>query len=86
LIRSLSVDCLDAILGKTVTFETIDRRKLEINIAPGTQHGQTLAVQGFGMPNISNSYMKGRLLLNINITVPTNLNQRQKDLIRQALI
>jgi len=86
LVRSLSINCLDAILGKTVTFETIDRRRLEINITPGTQHGQTLAVQGYGMPNMSNSYMKGRLLLNINITIPTNLNQRQKDLIRQALV
>jgi len=83
LIRSLSVNCLDAILGKTIQFETIDNRKLEVNITPGTQHGQTLAISGYGMPNMSNNYMKGRLLLNINITIPTNLTEQQKDLIRQ---
>ena len=83
LIKSLSVDCIDAMLGKRIQFNTIDGRTLEVNIAPGTQHGQTLAVQGHGMPNISNSYMKGRLLLNINITIPTNLNEHQKQLLRQ---
>ena len=83
LVRSLSVNCLDAILGKTIQFETIDNRTLEINIAPGTQHGQTLAVNGYGMPHMSNNYIKGRLLLNVNITVPNNLTEQQKDLIRQ---
>jgi len=85
LIRPLNVDCLDAILGKTLQFETLDHRTLEINIAPGTQHGQMLAVQGYGMPNIQNSNMRGRLLLNINITVPTNLTDEQKLLIKQIV-
>jgi DnaJ-class molecular chaperone len=83
LVKNLQVSCIDAILGKNIPFTTIDGRSLEVNIAPGTQHGQTLAVQGHGMPNVSNSYMKGRLLLNINITIPTNLNEYQKQLLRQ---
>lgn len=85
LIKSLSVSCLDAIIGKSVQFDTIDGRTLEVTIAPGTQHGQTLAVQGYGMSNMSNAYMKGRLLLNINITVPTNLTESQKELIKQIV-
>jgi DnaJ-class molecular chaperone len=83
LVKPLKINCIDAMLGKTVQFTTIDNRTLEINIAPGTQHGQTLAVQGYGMPNMSNSYMKGRLLLNINITIPTNISEDQKHLLRQ---
>ena len=70
-------------LGKKVQFTNIDGRNLEVNIAPGTQHGQTLAVQGHGMPNMSNSYMKGRLLLTIGVTIPTNLNEYQKQLLSQ---
>lgn len=85
LIKTLSVSCLDAIVGKNVQFDTIDGKTLEMTIAPGTQHGQTLAVQGYGMPSISNAYMKGRLLLNINITVPTNLTVSQKELIKQIV-
>ena len=85
LIRGLRVNCLDAILGKTMQFDTIDGRTLEVNIQPGTQHGQTLAVAGYGMPNMSNSFMKGRLLLQINITVPTNLTATQKELVKQII-
>lgn len=85
LVKSLSVSCLDAIIGKSVQFDTIDGKTLEVMINPGTQHGQTLAVQGYGMPNMSNAYMKGRLLLNINITVPTNLTESQKELIKQIV-
>ena len=86
LIRKLNVNCLDAILGKTMQFDTIDGRTLEVNIQPGTQHGQTLAVAGYGMPNMSNSFMKGRLLLQINITVPTNLTATQKELVKQIIL
>lgn len=85
LVRPLLINCFDAILGKLIQFETIDDKTLEISIAPGTQHGQTLAVQGYGMPNIQNSYMRGRLLLNINVTVPTNLTDAQKSLIKQIV-
>ena len=85
LVKTLSVSCLDAIIGKNVQFDTIDGKTLEVTINPGTQHGQTLAVQGYGMPNINNAYMKGRLLLNINITVPTNLTESQKELIKQIV-
>jgi DnaJ-class molecular chaperone len=83
LVKNLSVNCIDAMLGKKVQFTTIDGRNLEVNITPGIQHGQTLAVQGHGMPNMSNSYMKGRLLLNISVTIPTNLTEYQKQLLRQ---
>jgi DnaJ-class molecular chaperone len=85
LLRSLFVSCFDAILGKTIKFDTIDGKNLEVNIAPGTQHGQILAVQGYGMPNMADQRMKGRLLLEINIRIPTDLNQQQKDLVKQII-
>jgi curved DNA-binding protein len=83
LVKVLQINCLDAIIGKTMQFDTIDHKTLEVIINPGTQHGQILAVQGYGMPNIANANMKGRLLLTINIIVPTNLTETQKDLIKQ---
>ena len=86
LIREFPVNCLDAILGKVMQFDTIDNRTLEINIQPGTQHGQLLAVAGYGMPNMSNNFMKGRLLLQVKITVPTNLTEEQKNLIKQIIL
>ena len=85
LLRTLTVNCFDAILGKTVKFDTLDGKTLEVNVAPGTQPGQTLAVQGYGMPYMADPRMKGRLLLEINITIPTDLNQQQKDLVKQLI-
>lgn len=85
LVRALPVNCLDAILGKTMQFDTLDGRTLEIVIPAGTQHGQILAVAGYGMPNMANHFMKGRLLLQINITIPTNLTETQKELVKQII-
>jgi DnaJ-class molecular chaperone len=44
-----------------------------------------LAVHGYGMPNLQNNNIKGKLLLQINITVPTNLSDTHKDLLRQIV-
>lgn len=85
LLRALTISCFDAILGKTIKFDTIDGKTLEVNINPGTQHGQILAVQNYGMPHMADQRMKGRLLLEINITVPADLTEQQKDLVRQII-
>ncbi len=86
LFKNIELNCLDAILGKVINIKTLEEKSLDISINPGTQHGQTLAVQGFGMPNVNNPNIRGRLLLNVNIIVPTNLSVEQKELIRKNLI
>jgi curved DNA-binding protein len=85
LLMALQLNCLEAIVGCTKRFDTIDGRTLEINIQPGTQHGQVMSVQGHGMPNMSDNRMKGRLLLNISIIIPKNLTEEQKNIIRQII-
>jgi DnaJ-class molecular chaperone len=77
LIRGLEVNAIDAILGKTYYFETIDNKELEVKIHPGTQHGQMLSAPGYGMPAMSDNRFVGRLLIKINIKIPTNLTQAQ---------
>ncbi len=85
LIRNLDINCLEAIVGCSKQFDTIDGKTLEIKIDPGTQHGRMFSVQGYGMPNISDNRMRGRLLLNVNITIPTNLTEEQKDFIKKII-
>lgn len=85
LLMVVNINCLEAIIGKTVIVSTLDKKNLEIKIQPGTQHGQTLAVQGYGMPNINDPQMRGRLLINVNITIPTDLKENQKELIKQII-
>jgi curved DNA-binding protein len=82
LIRSINISCIDAMLGKTITVDTIDGKTLEMEIKPGTQPGQMLAANGYGMPNVNDNRFKGRMLIQINMTIPT-LSDYQSDVIKQ---
>lgn len=83
--RTLTVTCFDAILGKTIKFDTIDGKLIEVYINPGTQHGQIMAVQNYGMPNMADQRIKGRLLLEVNISIPSDLSDLQKNLVKQII-
>lgn len=83
LVRSLEVNALDAILGKVYTIETIDKRILEINIKPGTQPGTILAAHGYGMPNINDNRFVGRMLIQVNVKIPTDLSEEKLNKLRE---
>jgi len=85
LVYQLQLNCLDAIVGKLIRITTLDKKQVDINISPGTQNGQMLAVPGYGMPLINNPQMRGKLLIQSNIVIPTNLSQHQRELIKQVL-
>jgi len=78
LIVSLDINAIDAILGTVQDVKTIDGRVLQVTINPGTQHGQTLAANGYGMPKMSDYRFTGRMLMNVNIRIPTDLSETQK--------
>jgi DnaJ-class molecular chaperone len=78
LVKDITIDCIDAMLGKEIEISTLDNKKLTGNIPPGTQPDSILNIPGHGMPNINNPESKGRLLLHIKMVVP-NLNTSQKD-------
>lgn len=84
LVRTVVITCIDAMLGKNVRVTTIDNRQLDVEIAPGTQAGSILALQGQGMPNINDPRFKGRLLLEISIIIPNNLTEQQKKALQEA--
>lgn len=85
LIVDLTVDCFDAVLGKTIQLDTIDGKTLETAIPAGIQQGQSLSIQGYGMPNISNSNMRGRMMVNINISIPRTLTNDQKEALKKII-
>ena len=80
---TLNVDCIDAIVGKTVHLTTIDSKLLEFTIKPGTQHGQVMGAAGYGMPKLGDSRFRGRMLIHINIVVPTDLSEAQKQILKE---
>lgn len=85
LLINIQLNCLEAIIGKNITIDTLDKKSLEIKIQPGIQPGQTLAIHGHGMPNINDPRMRGRLLINVSIVVPTDLTDQQKEIIKQLI-
>jgi curved DNA-binding protein len=82
LIKELDVNVWDSLLGETLHVTTIDGRTFEVKIPEGIQHDQILNVPDCGMP-IMNTNRKGRLLLKVRITIPRNLTDEQKDLVRK---
>lgn len=83
LYKTIQVNCIDAMLGKSINVETIDGRTLEVKIPEGCQYGQRLALHGQGMPNIRDARMRGRLIIVAEVIVPTDLNFQQKELLKQ---
>ena len=84
LIKTIDICALDAILGTEYVVRTIDKKDLSVTIPAGTQPNTTLAIQGHGMPNMHDPRFKGRLLLKINIIIPSSITAEQKYLITQA--
>jgi curved DNA-binding protein len=83
LVRKLDISCIDAMIGRKILITTIDNKTLDLTIKPGTQHGQTLAASGWGMPHMRDSRFKGRLLIEINVIIPTDLTEIQKQILQE---
>jgi DnaJ-class molecular chaperone len=79
----MEISCIYAMIGKTFRIDTIDGKTLELSIRPGTQHGQMLSAAGYGMPKLNDNRFKGRMLININVKIPTNLTDAQKQILQQ---
>lgn len=83
LISEISIDCLDAMLGTSITFRSIRGNDLRLRIPPGTQPGHVLRVPNYGLPSLENS-KPGDQYITVNITVPTNLSSDCLELIKKA--
>ena len=83
LVCRLQVGAIDAIVGKTYNIDTIDKRTLEIAIKPGTQPGTVMAAHGYGMPSINDNRFIGRMLIQIEVIIPTNLTEEQLSKLRE---
>lgn len=65
-------------LGGEIEIETLDDKKLSVKIPAGTQIGSRLRVRGHGMPNPHRSGSFGDLFVEITMTVPNKLTEKQK--------
>jgi molecular chaperone DnaJ len=80
-IYELPLSVAQAALGDTVEIPTVDGPE-KIEIAPGTQYGKTIRINGRGVPHVR-SGRRGDQLVYVRVVIPTNLTEEQKQALQQ---
>lgn len=70
-----------AVLGDNVEVPTL-KEKLKVRVKPGTQPNTLVRLRGQGIHDV-NGFGIGDLYIRLNIVIPTRLNSKQKDLIKE---
>ena len=79
---TIDIDLYAAILGSEITVDTFDG-KAKLNIKPGTQNGTKIKLKGKGFPVYKKEGEFGNLIITLNVKIPTNLTEKQKELFEQ---
>jgi len=85
LVTALDVPAPLAALGATLEAPTLDG-PVEVEIAPGTQPGETIVLRGRGMPALRRAgrgRTHGDLRIVVNVVVPRRLTREQRALYEQ---
>lgn len=80
LITSVSINALDAIAGCEREVKSLDGKTYVINIPRGAQVGTKFGIANEGIYSI-NTPNRGRLIINLEISIPTNLTDQQLEII-----
>jgi molecular chaperone DnaJ len=78
LISTISIPATEAMLGTTVTVPTLDGSE-EVEVEPGTQPNTEKVLRGLGLPRL-NSRRRGNQRVILDVFVPTNLSDEQREL------
>lgn len=71
-----------AILGGEITVNTLNG-KVKLKVRPGTQNGTKVRLKGKGFPIYKQEGSFGDLIVTYNVTIPVNLSEKQRTLLRQ---
>lgn len=82
LFTNIDINALDAIIGCSVEFLTLDGKTFELTVPPGTQFGTKFKIGGQGLYAMNQS-ARGNLYLIANIVIPTDLSEDKLETIRQ---
>jgi len=88
LYTEVEIDMFTAILGGEVRVPTM-ARPVKLKVPPNTQAGSKFRVNGRGMPRLRKKDEYGDLYARVLVTVPTDLDAYQQDLLlqlRQSLV
>ena len=71
-----------AALGGEVAAPTLDGADVSLTIPAETQNGRVLRLRGLGMPAVRGKD-RGDLLVQVSVTIPRNLTDRERELFRE---
>jgi|TARA_B100001964_G_scaffold197011_1_gene221844 curved DNA-binding protein len=74
------IDAFEAILGTIIIIKTMSSKTIKATIKAGTQPGTFIRIPNEGMP-IIRSNQKGHLFVRIDVLIPSNFTQEQKDIL-----
>lgn len=74
------IDFIQAVLGDEIEIHTVYGSE-KIKIKPGTQPGTVITLKNKGVPNVNNNRVIGDLILTLNVVVPTEISDKQKQLL-----
>jgi curved DNA-binding protein len=76
LIYNHNIDLWSALLGGSLTIDTLDNRTINITIPKGIQPDTMLSCRGEGLPDVHHRH-RGNLFIKFKIELPRNLTQDQ---------
>jgi curved DNA-binding protein len=76
------VDLYTALLGGQVRVQTLSGPVM-LTVQPGTQNGQTFRLRGKGMPRLREKGEHGDLYARVDVRLPTELTERQRELLEE---
>lgn len=77
-----TISFAQAALGSKILVETLDG-KIELTIPAGTQTGTVFRIRGKGVPVLGSKNRRGDHHVQVTVSVPTHLNAKQKELLRE---
>ena len=78
---NVNIDLYTALLGGEVLLQLSNGSKVKLKVKPETQNGTRVRLRGKGYDRGDGTI--GDMIITYNIMLPTNLSERQKDLLRQ---
>ena len=78
---TVNIDLYTALLGGQIIIQLSSGQKIKLRVKPETQQGTKVRVRGKGYDRGDGTY--GDLIITYNVKLPTNLSERQKQLLRE---
>ena len=78
----VDVPLVDAVLGGEVRVPTL-AEPVMLKIPPETQNGRSFRLSGKGMPRLGSPETRGSIYATVQVTTPTGLSERQRELFRE---